>query len=299
MSKVSRTGIRAEGAFALSENVITFHNVDPDERLESEVVEIYPLGDAEIDCTVETDAKWISAEVRDERIVINLHPREGSNRGKIMVRDRHSGTAQALRVEAYVNRRSQSTPAPAGSPAKGAATASDAALATSEEIPAQQPAWPPHQGRAPVPPPSQPPTLQAHDQQTTWPAQQHQPPNEPPPRPEPAEQSPRPQGRYSPQVQAGQPDWPPPQSGQARGPQQANNSKARTALITAVVAFVLSWVLVGGLIAPFALVLASQASKLQPPAGSPSSSGFVIAARILGWAAIAVCALAILGRIIG
>jgi hypothetical protein len=363
MSKVSRAGMRAEAPFALSENVITLHNVDPDERLGSEVVEIYPLGDAEIDCAVETDATWIRAEVRGERVVINLHPQEGSNRGKIMVRDRHSGTAQALRVEAYVNRRSGSTSPPAGVPTKGGATAPDAGTATKQEIqaqtrspaapqpptselaslqppnsqraatepagprppdahpstpqtfgpqpaaprqsaaqqrdPTQQPPWPAQQGRAQVPPALQRPTLHGQEERNTWPAEQHEAGHGPQPPPESAQQPSWPQERYSPPGQAGQPGWPPPQQVQSRSPQHATNSKAKTALITAVVAFVLSWLIVGGLIAPFALVLASQANKQKPDVGQPSNRGLITAARILAWGAIAICALGILGLIIG
>jgi hypothetical protein len=69
------------------------------------------------------------------------------------------------------------------------------------------------------------------------------------------------------------------------------------ALITAVVAFILSWLIVGALIAPVALVLASQASKQEQLAGQFSGRRLLISARILAWAAIAVCALGILGLI--
>jgi beta-lactam-binding protein with PASTA domain len=104
--------------FVLSENTVTLRDVGPDERLGPEVIEIFPLADAEVDCTAETDAAWLDAEVHGGQLTIELRPRPGPNRGKIVVRDRRSGTAQVVRVHVTVDRRSgPAQPAIADSPA--------------------------------------------------------------------------------------------------------------------------------------------------------------------------------------
>jgi hypothetical protein len=103
-----------EAPFALAENVITLRDVDPDERLAPETVEIYPLGQAEVDCVAETGSDWLRAEVVNRWVVVHLQPRPGPNRGKITVRDRRSGSVQVLRVEAYVKARPPGPPTPPG-----------------------------------------------------------------------------------------------------------------------------------------------------------------------------------------
>jgi Caspase domain len=103
---------RSEPPFALAENVITLRNVDPDERLAPETVEIYPLGDAGIDCVAETSSDWLRAQVVDRWVVIHLEPRPGPNRGKVTVRDRRSGSVQVVRIEAYVRSRPPTPPPP-------------------------------------------------------------------------------------------------------------------------------------------------------------------------------------------
>jgi hypothetical protein len=97
--------------FALTETSICLRDIDPDERLSAEMVDIHQLGEQEIDCYAETSADWIRADVHDRRIVIDLRPREGPNRAKIVVRDRTSGYAQVLRVEAHVLHRPVAMPA--------------------------------------------------------------------------------------------------------------------------------------------------------------------------------------------
>src|SRR5690349_8291238 len=47
-------------SFVLSENMVTLRDVGPDERLSPEVIDIYPLTDAAVDCTAETDAAWLT-----------------------------------------------------------------------------------------------------------------------------------------------------------------------------------------------------------------------------------------------
>jgi hypothetical protein len=96
--------------FALTESSIVLRDVAPDERLSAEAVDIHQLGEQEIDCYAETSADWIRVDVHGRRVVIDLRPREGPNRAKIVVRDRTSGYAQVLRVEAHVLRRPVAVP---------------------------------------------------------------------------------------------------------------------------------------------------------------------------------------------
>jgi beta-lactam-binding protein with PASTA domain len=103
--------------FVLSENVITLYDVDPGERLSPELVDIYPLGDKGVDCTAETDSLWLRAEVQGDRVVVELRPTSGHNRGKIVVRDRESGTTQVLRVHVVVRGGDQQPAAGAVRPA--------------------------------------------------------------------------------------------------------------------------------------------------------------------------------------
>jgi hypothetical protein len=94
----------AEAPFGLSESAITLRDVDSDEKLAPEVIEIYRLTDSDVDLVAETFDEWLDVEVRGDRLVVSLSPREGNNRGKVLVRDRRSGSVQALRVEAFVRR---------------------------------------------------------------------------------------------------------------------------------------------------------------------------------------------------
>ncbi|MEV6630555.1 caspase family protein [Actinoplanes sp. NPDC051470] len=111
-------------SFVLSENVITLRDVGSDERLTPEVIEIYPLTDAPVNCTAETADAWLSAEVSGGRLTIGLRPRPGPNRGKVVVRDRDSGTAQVVRIHVTVERSSR----PAPTTAEPTATVPDATV---------------------------------------------------------------------------------------------------------------------------------------------------------------------------
>jgi beta-lactam-binding protein with PASTA domain len=102
----------SDPTFVLSENTITLRDVGPDEWLSPETIEIYPLTEAEVDCTAESDATWLNTEVCGGRLTIELHPGPGYNRGKIVVRDRRSGATQVVRVHVAVDRRSPVTPPP-------------------------------------------------------------------------------------------------------------------------------------------------------------------------------------------
>jgi hypothetical protein len=154
IAKVPPPGYRPEPSFTLAENVITLRDVDPDERLRPETVEIYRLG-AELDCVAETDDGWLRPYVQGERLVIELYPRVGPNRGKVLVRDRRSGTAQVVRVEAYVRQRT----AAAAPPAKGGGAPGPAASPPARtDAPRQREPERPFMG----PPPPRPETAPPH-----------------------------------------------------------------------------------------------------------------------------------------
>ncbi len=169
-----------EPTFALAENIITLRDVELDEQLRPEVVEVIQLGDAALDLVARTEDDWLQATVSTDGVIVVLRPRLGRNRGKITIRDRASGSAQVLRVEAHVrlgsmaptNTKSGPAPAPpatgtesrpaaehsAANPGSGptrAAAAAEAApptssgqsstaqASTAQAPPAQAPAGPP------------------------------------------------------------------------------------------------------------------------------------------------------------
>jgi WD40 repeat protein len=90
--------------FVLSETVVRLNDVDPDERLPAEVIEIIQLGEEPLDLTARTSDEWIQASVSTDQLTVELRPRLGNNRGKVVVRDRASGTTGVLRLEAFVHR---------------------------------------------------------------------------------------------------------------------------------------------------------------------------------------------------
>ncbi|MDP9241262.1 MAG: caspase family protein [Actinomycetota bacterium] len=250
-----------EPVFVLSENAIVLRDIGQDETLPPEVIEIYPLGDDAVDCTVETEARWLNAHVTGQRVVINLNPEQGPNRAKIMVRDRRSGTAQPLRVEAHVKRASASSSTAEGTPAKGSSPLGNVARPDVAPPPQQQN----------VSPPPDPPQQRTHH---------HQPPPQQPP--------------WNPQHQA---HWhgpatqmPPPRLGRPADPGLA-------ALVTALVAFFLSFFFVGGVVAVVALVLAGQAHKQATRTGAPT--GMSTAARVAAWTAIGIATLVLLVALAG
>jgi Caspase domain/Domain of unknown function (DUF4190) len=91
----------AEAPFGLSENVITLRDVDLDENLSVEAVEIYRLTDDDVDLVAESRDQWLRAWIQGETLLVEMHPKAGTNRGKVLVRDRLSGNAQTLRLEVF------------------------------------------------------------------------------------------------------------------------------------------------------------------------------------------------------
>jgi hypothetical protein len=249
LGKVPSEPLRAGPVFALSENVITLRDVDPDERLHDEVVEIYPLSDAELECTVETSGNWLMAELRGNRVVIHLRPVEGPNRSKIMIRDRRSGTVQALRVEAYVRRRA------AFSPPRAAETQTKGSAAPPPRYP-------------PGPPVTEP---RPADRATTVPTQSPTPPS-------------RGTARIPPSAAPGGPPtpaWKP-------GPSRTGNRQAVAAFVIALGALLTALWIVGAALAVVALTVARQAQQTNRSTGSSDGAGLITAARVLSGIAIAI-----------
>src|SRR5262249_28396948 len=87
-----------EPTFALTEHVITLRDVGPEERLNPERIEVLRLTGESVDLVATSSDPWLQADVAEDHLIIELHPRVGTNRGKITVRDRASGTTQVLRV---------------------------------------------------------------------------------------------------------------------------------------------------------------------------------------------------------
>ena len=283
IAKVPQSGARPESTFALSETVITLRNVDPEERLRPEVIEIYPIAGTEVDCVAETDDQWLRPHVYGDRVVIELYPREGPNRAKVMVRDRRSGTAQAVRVEAYVKRRVVGSSPVSAPPDRAQAKGGAPTDATVPDIP-RQPSGPP---LPPIRPFSGPPAPDRPPQPPPWsgPQQPGQPghPNQPGQPGHPGQ--PRPPGQPVQPVQ-------PVQS-------QNANGTAVAALVTGAIALVLSICFVGGLVAIVSLVLASKANKDLARSGSQAGRGYVIWAQVMSWLAIVVSCLFLMFTIIG
>jgi hypothetical protein len=282
-----------EPVFALSENVITLRDIDPDERLQPEIVEIYPLLDTDIDCIAETEADWLRVQVRGQHLILQLAPREGPNRAKVMVRDRMSGAAQVLRLEAHVRRRStlptkapdpdlsgphdrpreHAAGPPAASPSRPPAgpgyEASPPPLAANGETQQQAPqgahAISPALYQAPTDRPS--PTLPSPDG----------PPSSPPADPL----------TFAPQLPAGQPPVQPP-------PSRSKDRSALAPLVIAIAALVLSPIVIGGALAIVALVL-TKASRGTNTQGPPTAGRKIKAARILAWIALALSTFILIG----
>jgi hypothetical protein len=143
LARVPTTGHprSTEPTFALAENTITLRDVEPDEQLPPEVIEVIQLGDDPLDLVARSDDQWLETTVTAAGLTVALRPRIGRNRGKILVRDRNSRTAQVLRVEVFVR---------AGTAAVGATKGLDAPAPWSPGPPAPV-AGPP--SRTPVPGP--------------------------------------------------------------------------------------------------------------------------------------------------
>jgi hypothetical protein len=93
---------RLRPVLALSETVIDLRDVSPDEVLPDERVAVYNLGEGTLDWVAQTDADWFDLVTDQEGIVLQLHPRPGQNRGKVLVRERSTGAVHSVRVTVSV-----------------------------------------------------------------------------------------------------------------------------------------------------------------------------------------------------
>ena len=92
---------------ALSETTIDLRDVGSDEVLPDERVAVYNLGEGSLDWVAQTDADWFDVVTDPDGITLQLHPRPGANRGKVLVRERTTGAVHSIRVTVAV--RSTST----------------------------------------------------------------------------------------------------------------------------------------------------------------------------------------------
>lgn len=93
---------RLRPVLALSETVIDLRDVRPDEVLPDERVEVFNLGEGRLDWVAQTDADWFDLVTDQDGIVLQLHPRPGQNRGKVLVRERSTGAVHSVRVTVSV-----------------------------------------------------------------------------------------------------------------------------------------------------------------------------------------------------
>ena len=83
---------------ALSETTIDLRDVGADEVLPDEHVAVYNLGEGTLDWEAQSDADWFDVVTEPDGITLQLHPRPGSNRGKVLVRERTTGAVHSIRV---------------------------------------------------------------------------------------------------------------------------------------------------------------------------------------------------------
>lgn len=86
----------------VSETVIDLGDVGPDEVLPIERVAVLNRGGGRLDWVAVSDADWLTVGRDGEDVRIELHPRPGTNRGTVLVRDRGPGGARTIRVRVTV-----------------------------------------------------------------------------------------------------------------------------------------------------------------------------------------------------
>jgi len=87
---------------SISTDEIDLEDIGPDEVLPAEIVDVFNRGGGELDWTVTTEADWIDLEPQTGFFRLTMHPRLGVNRANVLVRDRHQGGSQTLRVRVLV-----------------------------------------------------------------------------------------------------------------------------------------------------------------------------------------------------
>ena len=86
----------------LSETVVDLGEIGPDEELPPERVTVLNRGGGHLDWLAVTDDEWLAVTPDGDDVLIKLHPRPGSNRGAVRVRDRGAGGAKTIRVHVEV-----------------------------------------------------------------------------------------------------------------------------------------------------------------------------------------------------
>ncbi|SOD71874.1 uncharacterized protein DUF4190 [Jatrophihabitans sp. GAS493] len=271
-----------EAPFGLSESVITLRDVDHDEKLRPEIVEILRFSDDDISITAETFDDWLNVALIGDKLVVTLSPVPGNNRGKVLVRDRLTGSVQILRVEAFVRPAPpKAVPPAAEPPPDAAATAARGEARRPEPTTEPPPPPPPPPSEAYRAPPPQPPNAPAWNQSpppytnqpySSQPPYGNQPPynptySAPPPyHPQPAQPPQRPQ--------------PPPVY---RAPLTSGTKTGTNGMAVASLVLSLFWIY--GIGSVLAIVFARKAKRQIAQTGQ-SGSGLATAGRIIGWIGI-------------
>lgn len=275
----------AEAPFGLSESAITLRDVDPDERLRPEIVEVCRFSDDDIDISAEALDDWLDVEVKGDRLAVTLRPREGNNRGKVIVRDRLSGSVQTLRVDAFVRSRAVKTaPAAEPRPAPTPPPSVKAAEAQPPRSAASAGSYSTYSAAAP----SQPPTNQPYPPPTWRPAPQYGFQSSP------FNQGGSPPGQYRQSGPAVPPLYqhpsPPAQPLPGQAPRPGTNGLAVASLVLSLV-----WIYgIGSLLA----ILFARSAKKQIAKTGQAGRGLATAGAVIGWIGLALLGLVIMIAII-
>jgi hypothetical protein len=97
----------------VSDEILDVRDIGADEDLPSEWVAVQNRGGGELDWDAVTDAEWLTATPAGDYVRIGMHPKPGTNRGTVLVRDRGQGGSKIIRVRAYVREPPPPSPPPA------------------------------------------------------------------------------------------------------------------------------------------------------------------------------------------
>jgi len=87
----------------VSETIINITDVEPSEELPEEIIDVFNEGEGELDWTVETDQDWIELEQHDHYFSMHFSPRPGTNRARVLVRDKGKGGSKRVQIKIQVN----------------------------------------------------------------------------------------------------------------------------------------------------------------------------------------------------
>lgn len=100
----------------ISETVVDLGTVAPGEVLATEDILVLNRGGGTLDWTVDTAADWIQVQAREGFFTMAFSPHPGTNRAKVVVYDRGSGTTRTIRVRAHLEEGDPGTPTVPGQP---------------------------------------------------------------------------------------------------------------------------------------------------------------------------------------